>query len=184
MPKLTPTIKDELLIGSGVYDLDPGLPILASQAGLILGRNKTQMDSDRRDNKPPIAYLEGSKVVYPLGRVLEERARKQGQTIQQARDAARQAIRQGAYTFQGFISNGSLEDTWPIAMVNLQPMDFLATLGMDLDEDNIEVQEMTLEEFLVERLRLARLAKSTDDATKIGSASEHIVLPPKDRGGL
>ena len=78
MPRQRKFIPDDLLLGAGVHELDPDLPLLASQAGLLLGRSKTRMDADRRDGKPPKAYKDKSKVLYRLGDVLAERTRVQG----------------------------------------------------------------------------------------------------------
>ena len=81
MAKLRKFVPDELLLHAGVHELDPDLPLLASQAGMLLGRSKTRMDADRRDGKPPCAYKDRSKVLYRLGDVLEERARTQEGTL-------------------------------------------------------------------------------------------------------
>lgn len=153
MPVLVKSISDEQLQGAGVHDLDPETPLLSAQAAALLGRSKTRMDSDRRDGKPPKHYLDGRKVLYPLGEVLEERARMRGITPEQAREAARKRVRQGGRTFNSFLGQASLDDTWPIATVRGRPMDLLATIGMDLDEEDLErVEDTTMERYLVARL--------------------------------
>ena len=161
MPVLVKAIADERLQGGGVYDLDPATGLIAAQAAVLLGRSKTRMDGDRRDGKPPASYLDGRKVWYPLGEVLAERARMQGITPEHAREAALKRVQEGGYTFNGFLANGALEDTWPIATVRGIPMDFLATLAMDLEDDDIgAIEDMTLEDFLVERLQAGRREKA------------------------
>ena len=85
MAKLRKFLPDDLLLSASVQGLDPGLPLLASQAGMLLGRSKTRMDADRRDGRPPQAYKDRSKVLYRLGDVLAERTRVQGITPRAAK---------------------------------------------------------------------------------------------------
>jgi hypothetical protein len=106
MPVLVKAIADEYLHGAGVYLLDPAIPLIASQAAAMLGRSKTRMDGDRRDGKPPKHYLDGRKVLYPLGEVLAERARMQGITPEQARETALVAGAPGARNKRGKIHQG------------------------------------------------------------------------------
>lgn len=106
MPVLVKAIADEYLHGAGVYLLDPATPLIASQAAAMLGRSKTRMDGDRRDGKPPKHYLDGRKVLYPLGEVLAERARMQGITPEQARETALVAGAPGARSKRGQIHQG------------------------------------------------------------------------------
>ncbi len=80
MPKLRKCVPDDVLLQRTVHDLDPDTPLLASQAGMILGRSKTRMDSDRREGRPPAAYKDRGKVLYRLGDVLDERMRIQTRT--------------------------------------------------------------------------------------------------------
>ena len=89
MPVLVKAIADEYLHGARVYELDPQTPLIASQAAALLGRSKTRMDSDRRDGKPPKHYLDGRKVLYPLGEVLAERDRMQAITLEEAKAETR-----------------------------------------------------------------------------------------------
>lgn len=153
MPVLVKAIADEKLIGAGVYDLDPNIPLLASQAGALLGRSKTRMDGDRRDGKPPTSYLDGRKVLYPLGAVLAERSRQQGITPEQARAAASDRVRKGGWTFAGFMAQSDQDATWPFAMVRGCPVDYFTSIGMDLgDEDLDDIEELTQEQFLRQRL--------------------------------
>jgi hypothetical protein len=154
--RLRKDIPDEQLLSAGVYALDPMKGILASQAALILGRSKTRMDSDRRDSKPPLPYKDGSKVLYPLGAVLSERARLQGKTLEEAAKEAADAIR-GWPTFTGFLSKGATMATWPIASVGGYPVDFFATLEMDpQDEDFGDIEDLTAAEFKARRLSFYR----------------------------
>ena len=157
MPRQVPSVSDELLASSGVYDLDPNLPLLARQVEWMLARSKSRLESDRRDRKPPRFYLDGTKVLYPLGGVLVERARIQGKTPEQVREEARQRVRQGGCSFAAFLTTARLEETWPIALVRGCPMDFFQTLGMDLAEDDLgEITEMSLGDFLAARLSYAQ----------------------------
>lgn len=181
MPVLVKAIADERLQGGGVYDLDPATGLIAAQAAVLLGRSKTRMDGDRRDGKPPASYLDGRKVWYPLGEVLAERARMQGITPEQAREAALKRVRKGEWTFNGFMANGALEDSWPIAAVRGIPMDFLATLAMDLEDDDLgTVQDMTLEDFLVERLEAGRRkrAEQSQQGLEAGTSQEAEPVKP------
>ena len=99
--KLRKDITDELLRSAGVYDLDPNIGILASQAGMLLNRGKTRMDSDRREGRSPPSYRDGStKVLYRLGEVLKARSESQGKTVEQARAEA-QADKRGWPIFFG-----------------------------------------------------------------------------------
>lgn len=172
MPSQVPSISTERLISAGVYDLDPNLPLLASQVEVLLSRSKSRVESDRRDNKPPPSYLDGTKVLYPLGGVLDERARTQGKTREQCREEAQQRARQGGWSFAAFVGSGELNDTWPIAIVRGQPVDFFASLAMELGEDEIsDVAEMTLEEFLQRRLEALRLAEANRSAAELAEAT-------------
>lgn len=172
MPSQVPSISTERLISAGVYDLDPNLPLLASQVEVLLSRSKSRVETDRRDNKPPPSYLDGTKVLYPLGGVLDERARIQGKTRQQSREEAQQRVRQGGWSFSAFVGSGVLNDTWPIAIVRGQPVDFFATLAMGLGEDDLsDVAEMTLEEFLQCRLEALRRAESNRVAAALAEAT-------------
>ena len=156
MPPQVKAVPDERLVSVGVYELDPELPLVASQVGILLGRSKSRVEGDRRDNKPPPSYLDGRKVLYRLGDVLAERARIQGITPAQARESARQRVRHGARNFSGFLGTARLEDTWPIATVRGCPMDFFETLGMSLEEDELgEIADMSLGQFLAARLAFA-----------------------------
>jgi hypothetical protein len=82
MPRQRKSVPDVFLLQESVQELDPDLPLLASQAGMLLGRSKTRMDSDRRDGKPPPAYKDGSKVLYRLGDVLAERTRLRERSLE------------------------------------------------------------------------------------------------------
>lgn len=152
MPRLTRSIPDELLLGAGVQTLDPNLPLIAAQAGMLLGRSKTRMDDDRRDNKPPKAYKDGSKILYRLGDVLAQRALDQGKTLAQA--AKEKADhRLGWPTFAGFMATAGRDETWPFATVNGMPMDLFQTFGMPLSDDEFwAVEYLTLVEFVERRL--------------------------------
>ena len=172
MPSQVPSISTERLISAGVYDLDPNLPLLASQVEVLLSRSKSRVESDRRDNKPPPSYLDGTKVLYPLGGVLDERARTQGKTREQSREEAQQRVRQGGWSFAAFVGSGELNDTWPIAIVRGQPVDFFASLAMELGEDELsDVAEMTLEEFLQRRLEALRRDATTRKANELAEAT-------------
>ena len=156
MPQQVPSVANELLASAGVYDLDPNLPLLSRQVEWMLARSKSRLESDRRDRKPPPYYLDGTKVLYPLGGVLAERARMQGITPDQAREQARQRVRQGGWSFAAFLATGRLDDTWPIASVRGCPMDFLQTIGMALADDELgEIREVSLGDYLAERLSFA-----------------------------
>ncbi len=156
MPQQVPSVSDELLASAGVYELDPNLPLLSKQVEWMLARSKSRLEGDRRDKKPPPYYLDGTKVLYPLGGVLAERARMQGQTPEQVREQARQQVRQGGWSFAVFLATGRLEDTWPIALVRGCPTDFFQTLEMELTDDEIgEIAEMSLGEYLFARLNYA-----------------------------
>ena len=173
MPPQVPSISTERLISAGVYDLDPNLPLLASQVEVLLSRSKSRVESDRRDNKPPPSYLDGTKVLYPLSGVLDERARLQGRTPEQAREEARQRVRKGGATFAAFVGSGSLNDTWLIATVGGMPVDFLATLEMELEENELaDVTEMTLEEFLQCRLDGLRRDATIRKAEELAVATQ------------
>lgn len=155
MPRLTRSVPDELLLGAGVHTLDPDLPLIAAQAGLLLGRSKTRMDDDRRDNKPPKAYKDGGKVLYRLGDVLAARAHDQGKTLAQVAKE-RQDQRLGFPTFAWFMATAAETETWPITVVNGVPTDALHTIGMTLvDDDLTAVEDLTLVEFIERRLAAA-----------------------------
>lgn len=66
MPKLRKYVSDEVLLSRRVHDLDPDIPLVASQVGILLARSRTRMDSDRRDGKPPASYKDRGKVLYRL----------------------------------------------------------------------------------------------------------------------
>lgn len=158
--KLRKDTPDELLRGAGVYDLDPNIGILSSQAGVLLNRGKTRMDSDRREGRPPPSYRDGSsKVLYRLGEVLKARAESQGKTLEQTRKEAADEKR-GWPSFQGFMAVSG-KDTWPIAQLQGLPVDFFSTLDMDLDEhdigspfgsDEFVTEDMTRKEFIKRRV--------------------------------
>ncbi len=159
MPKQVPSVSNEQLASAGVYDLDPNTPLLSKQVEWMLARSKSRLESDRRDTKPPPYYLDGTKVLYPLGGVLAERARMQGRSPEQAREQARQQVRQGGWTFAAFLATARLEETWPISLVRGCPVDFLQSLSMSLEEDDLgEVAEMSLGDFLAARLTYAERA--------------------------
>lgn len=182
MPVQVKSIADEKLLGAGVYDIDPHTPLVASQAAVLLGRSKTRMDSDRRDGKPPKHYKEGRKVLYPLGEVLAERARSQNITPEQAREAALKRVRQGEWTFNGFLASGSLQDTWPVATVRGRPMDFLATIGMQLEDDDMErIEDMTMERFLMARLEAGRREAAQPTQHALQAATSMAVDPADPR---
>lgn len=149
--RLRKTVPDELLFGAGVYDLDPNLPILACQAAALLGRSKTRMDSDRRDNKPPPFYKEGAKVLYPLGGVLAVRHGSAGLPSQP---------KLAAPTFQSFVAGGvASEATWPMLRVDGFPVDLMASLTLRLHPDRVDpegVEDMTLAQILEERAAFYR----------------------------
>ena len=149
MPKLKKDVPDEWLLGAGVHELDPNLGILAEQAGLLLNRNRTRMDSDRRDGKPPPAYKD-RKILYRLGGVLEERARVQERTLAQADKERADDIR-GWSTFAGFLTTAGLRDPWPIATLDGCPVDALTSLGQPVSD----IRWLTLGEYLKERLEAA-----------------------------
>lgn len=153
--RLRKDIPDELLRGAGVYSLDPGIGILASQAAALLNRSKTRMDSDRRDSKPPPYYKDGSKVLYPLGGILALRAQIQGKSPEQAaREAADE--RRGWPSFAEFAAGTGVE-AWPIAKVNDYPVDFLSTLDMDLEDDDLtDIEDLTRDEFAQQRIAFYR----------------------------
>ena len=156
MPQQVPSAFDEQLASAGVYDLDPNLPLVAKQVEKMLARSKSRLESDRRDRKPPPFYLDRTKVLYPLGGVLAERARMQGKSPEQVREEARQQVRQGGWTFAAFLARGKLEETWPIVQVRGCPTDFFETLGMELNDDDYGgVIDMSLSEFLSARLSFA-----------------------------
>lgn len=156
MPRQVPSVTDEQLASSGVYDLDPNLPLLSKQVEWMLARSKSRLEGDRRDKKPPPYYLDGTKVLYPLGGVLAERARIQGKTPEQVREQARQQVRQGGWSFAAFLATGRLEDTWLIALVRGCPMDFFQTIGMALADDELgDISDMSLAGFLAARLSYA-----------------------------
>ena len=75
MGKQRKSVHDEILLSSSVNELDPDLPLVASQAAMLLARSKSRMDSDRRDGRGPSFYKDGFKVLYRLGDVLAERVR-------------------------------------------------------------------------------------------------------------
>lgn len=157
MPQQVPSVNDEQLASAGVYDLDPNLPLLSKQAEWMLARSKSRLEGDRRDKKPPPYYLDGTKVLYPLGGVLAERARIQGKTPEQVREQARQQVRQGGWSFAAFLTTGRLENTWPIALVRGCPTDFLETLRMELNDDDLgDITDMSLGDFLAARLSFAQ----------------------------
>lgn len=156
MPRQAPSAFEEQLASAGVYDLDPNLPLVAKQVEKMLARSKSRLESDRRDRKPPPFYLDRTKVLYPLGGVLAERARMQGKSPDKVREEARQHVRQGGWTFATFLASGTLDDTWPIARVRGCPTDFFETLAMDLDDDDLgDITDMSLGEFLSARLSFA-----------------------------
>ena len=80
MPTQRKIVPDELLLLASVKQLDPDTPLLAAKAGMLLGRSKTRMDSDRREGRPPASYKDRRKVLYRLADVLAERARMQKKT--------------------------------------------------------------------------------------------------------
>lgn len=135
--RLRKTVPDELLFGAGVYDLDPNLPILACQAAALLGRSKTRMDSDRRDNKPPPFYKEGAKVLYPLGGVLAARHGQAG---------APEQPKGRLPTFQAF-ATGKATGTWPMLRVDGFPVELFTSLTLRLHPNRVDpegVEDMTL----------------------------------------
>lgn len=150
--RLRKDVADELLLSAGVWAMDPTIGILASQAGMLLNRSKTRMDSDRRDSKPPPAYKDRSKVLYRLGDVLTARARDQGKTLEQAaRDAA--DAKRGWPSFSDFVDEKDQAATWPISTVQGFPVNFFDTLAMDLEEEDLgEAQDLTAQEFIDRRV--------------------------------
>jgi hypothetical protein len=152
MPRLTRSVPDEMLLGAGVHMLDPDLPLIAAQAGMLLGRSKTRMDDDRRDSKPPKAYKDGRKILYRLGDVLSQRAIDQGKTLTQV--AKERAEHRLVFpTFAGFMASASQEETWPVATVDGVPMDFFQTIGLVMvDEQFGMIEDLMLVEFLERRL--------------------------------
>lgn len=139
MPKLRRTISDDMLQGSGVYDIDPSTPIISTQAGLLLGRSKTRLDSDRRDGKPPPYYKDGTKVLYRLGDVLSVRRALQDQAITTHQRGL------PPRNFAGFMSSARLKDEWPMVLGE-RPLDFFSSLGTATG--NAQVKWLTLDEIL------------------------------------
>jgi hypothetical protein len=151
MGKRVESVSNEMLLGAGVHLLDPQTRILARQAGMLLSRGKTRMDSDRRDSKPPPACKDGGKITYPLGGVLAERARQHGQTLAEVAKERADAIR-GWPTFAGFLAIATLHDTWPIATLDGRPVDALSTLGQPVSG----IEDMELGTYLERALAFAQ----------------------------
>lgn len=164
MPKLKKNVPDELLLGAGVHELDPDLGIIAKQVELLLNRNKTRVDTDRRDGKPPPPYKDGGKILYRLGGVLEERARVQKKTLAQAAKERADAIRGWASpeTFAGWLHTAGLRDPWPIATLHGCPVDALTSLGQPVSD----IRWLTLGEYLQARMdaALARDRQEQEEA--------------------
>lgn len=162
MPKLKRTISDDMLQGSGVYDIDPSTPIISAQAGLLLGRSKTRMDSDRRDGKPPPYYKDGTKVLYRLGDVLSVRKALQDQAIT--------AHQRGLppRNFAGFMNSARLKDEWPMVLGE-RPLDFFSAIGTDTG--NAHIKWLTLEAILTE----TRLGAQKLECAIVKAAIEDVV---------
>jgi hypothetical protein len=168
MPKLRRTISDDMLQGGGVYDLDQSTPIISAQAGLLLGRSKTRLDSDRRDGKPPPYYKDGTKVLYRLGDVLDARKAIQGQAITTHQRGL------PPRNFAGFMSTARLKDEWPMVLGE-RPLDFFSAIGTNTGK--APIKWMTLEAILKETL----LGAQKHEAAMVKAALMDVIGKPNDR---
>jgi hypothetical protein len=131
--RMSKDIPDDLLMGAGVYDLDPGLPILACQAAALLGQRPAHAES-----APGLT----------LGSVLKRRGKPA--------PAAKRVQR----TFQAFVAEGPQgTGTWPMLRVDGFPIDLFASLSLGLHPDRVDpegVEDMTLGQILEERASFYR----------------------------
>lgn len=160
------TISDEMLVAGGVHDLDPEILITTAQAAMLLGCAVSGMAERKRSGRPPPPRQpegRGTKVSYVLGEVLAARRSAPALSNVAARKAQQDHIR-GFPAFAAFLAEGHLTDQWPFAIVDGRPVDFIATLGMSLEESG-DCLWLTLGQYL-DRL------KSAAEQTQVAASRE------------
>lgn len=177
------TIPDEMLIAGGVHDLDPELHITTAQAAMLLGCAVSGMAERKRSGRPPPPRQpdgRGTKVSYVLGEVLAARRSVPALSNVAAKKAQQDHIR-GFSTFAAFLADGHLSDQWPFAIVQGRPVDLIASLTMNLSDED-RCLWLTLGQYLDELKTSAsaaeaaagnaRMDRETDDA--LGSSRDPI----------
>jgi hypothetical protein len=176
------TIPDEMLVAGGVHDLDPELHITTAQAAMLLGCAISGMAERKRSGRPPPPRQpdgRGTKVSYVLGEVLAARRSAPAPSNAVARKAQQDYVR-GFPTFATFLSRGHLSDQWPFAIVQGRPMDIIASLRMDLSDDD-RCLWLTLGQYLDELKTSASAAEAAAADSRMESKTGEAL--GRSRGG-
>lgn len=161
MPKVIPTIPDELLL-TKFSELDEVLPLTPQQVAMMLGKTLSQLQEARKAGSGPRFDSNGGRVRYFVGHVRDYlRDRMNNHTFITTREAKiAEENNQAGFDLQaakkhsglGFISLDQFliyaedNDLWPFAIVDGKPLDFFSSLSMDLSED-VDFEWLTLDEF-------------------------------------
>ncbi len=159
------TIPDEMLVASGVHDLDPELLITTAQAAMLLGCAMSGMAERKRSGRPPPPrqpYGRGTKVSYVLGEVLSARRSAPALSNDAARKAQQDHVR-GFSTFAAFLAEGQLSSQWPFAMVGGRPVDMMRSLSMSIGD--ADCLWLTLGQYL-DRLRTSATQAEAENSSR------------------
>lgn len=162
MPKVIPTIPDELLL-TKFNELSAVLPLTPKQVAMILGKTESQLQDIRKAGTGPRFDSTNGRVLYYLGHVRDYlRDRMENHTYlttQEARfaeenrqagfdvQAARLRSGLGFTSLDEFLIYADEDDIWPFAVVNNTPIDFFSSFTMELPDD-AECKWLSMREFL------------------------------------
>jgi len=162
MPKIIPTIPDELLL-TKFSELDAVLPLTPQQVAMMLGKTVSQLQEARKAGSGPKFDSNGGRVRYFVGHVREylcdrmnnhthttTRAARIAEENKQAGfdlQAAKKGSALGFTSLDQFLIYGDESDLWPFAIVQERAIDFFSSLQMELPDDT-DFQWLTVGEFL------------------------------------
>jgi hypothetical protein len=149
MPKVIPTIPDELIL-TKFSELDAVLPLTPKQVAMILGKTEAQLQEARKAGSGPRFDQNGGRVRYYIGQVRDYlRDRMENHTYLTTREAkiaeenrqagfdVQAAKRQSGLGFASldqFLMYAEEGDVWPFAFVDGIPVDFFKSLGVELSD--------------------------------------------------
>ena len=162
---------------------------------MIMGISKSQLEALRKDEEPaqgekqgPAWIRQGGSVLYRVEAVRTLlRSQQEFKSLNEER-AAKSKISSTKNlggsnlieSFNAFLNNGALNDSWDFTIIKGRPVDFIASLSLQIeDEDGVECKTLTLEEYLNMRLKAAYIEYDNAERLElVGSISgeypEHI----------
>lgn len=162
MPKVIPTIPDELIL-TKFSELDATLPMTPKQVAMILGKTEAQLQEARKAGSGPRFDPQSGRVLYYIGQVRDYvRDRMENHTYLSTREAkAAEENRQAGFDVQAakqksglgftsldqFLTYADEQDVWPFAFVGGRPIDFFKSLGLELS-DKDECRWLSMREYL------------------------------------